>query len=305
MNSVETIIPIIAMIIIGYVLRRTNVLKAEAAVPLNKIVINITIPSLIFMALYKTNLAILPLISPIPFICVCVGLTCGLIAYLISTALKYPAKTKWSIVITSAMFNSGFLGYPVVLGVFGTAGLVRAIFYDLGSMILFLCFGVFFLLMLGGKYSDILKRTFLFPPLWGVVLGLLLNFLNVDIGFITSQTLNYLSGAAIPLIMISLGLTLEFKGIKEHIKAVSLVSTIKLFIAPLIAITIVSILGMGGLEKPVTILEAGMPSAMLALVLAITYDLDIKVAAACIFASTIFSMITIPVMLLFLSGTMF
>ncbi len=297
MNSVETIIPIIAMIIIGYVLRRANVLKVEDAISLNKIVINIAIPSLIFLAIYKANLSILPIVTPIPFTCITVGIACGLIAYLIAVILHYPAKTRWSIVATSAMFNSGFLGYPVVLGVFGADGLVRAIFYDLGSMILFISFGIFFLLMLGGKYSDILKRALIFPPLWGIFLGLLLNFLNINIGFITSQTLQYLSNAAIPLIMISLGLTLEFKGIKEHIKAVSIVSTIKLFIAPLIAFVIVLILGMGGLEKPVTILEAGMPSAMLALVLAITYELDINAAAACIFASTIFSMITIPVLL--------
>jgi len=297
MNSIETIIPIIAMIIIGYVLRRADVLKAEDAISLNKIVINIAIPSLIFLAIYKTNLSILPVIAPIPFICVCVGIICGLIAYLIAIALHYPVKTRWSIMVTSAMFNSGFLGYPVVLGVFGADGLVRAIFYDLGSMVLFISFGIFFLLMLGGKYSDILKRALIFPPLWGIFLGLLLNFLNINIGFITSQTLQYLSDAAIPLIMISLGLTLEFKGIKEHIKAVSVVSTIKLFIAPLIAFIIVFILGMGGLEKPVTILEAGMPSAMLALVLAITYELDIKAAASCIFASTVFSMVTIPILL--------
>ena len=58
---------------------------------------------------------------------------------------------------------------------------------------------------------------------------------------------------------------------------------------------------MGGLERQVTIIEAAMPSAMLSLVLAITYDLDIKTAAACIFASTILSLITIPLILLILS----
>ena len=297
MNSIETIIPIIAMILLGYVLKRTNVLKAEDAVSLNKIVINIAIPSLIFLAIYKVNLSILPVVAPIPLICISVGIISGLIAYLILTFRNYPNKTKWSVVSTSALFNSGFLGYPVVLGVFGTNGFIRAIFYDLGSMILFISFGVFFLLMLGGKYSDILKRSLLFPPLWGIILGLLLNFLNIPLGYIISQTLTYLSGAAIPLIMISLGLSMEFRGIKEYIGLASLVSTIKLGIAPLIAFIIVIILGMGGLEKSVTVLEAGMPSAMLGLVLAITYELDIKVSAACIFLSTVLSMVTLPILL--------
>jgi predicted permease len=40
-----------------------------------------------------------------------------------------------------------------------------------------------------------------------------------------------------------------------------------------------------------------MPSAMLSLVLAASYDLDIKAAAACIFMSTILSMISLPILI--------
>lgn len=301
MNSIETIIPIILMIVIGYALKRINVLKAEDAMALNKIVINIAIPSLIFLAIYDINLSILPIIAPIPVICIIVGTLSGLVAFIFAKIKKFPQKTVWSIVLTSAMFNSGFLGYPVVLGVFGSNGLVRAIFYDLGSMILFIAFGVLLLLIYGGKYTTILKRALIFPPLWAVALALILNYINFNIGFLASSTLKYLSGAAIPLIMISLGLSLEFRGIQENIQAVFSVSIIKLLIAPAISFIIVLILGIGSLEKQVTIIEAAMPSAMLSLVLAITYDLDIKTAAACIFASTILSMVTLPLILIFIS----
>jgi len=301
MNSVETIIPIILMIIIGYSLKRANLLRPVDASILNKIVIYIAVPALIFMAMYRMDTAILPLIAPIPLICLTVGLICGLLAYIYSKIRNYSDKTRWSVVTTSTMFNSGFLGYPVVLGVFGGDGLVRAIFYDMGSMILFIAFGIFFSVIFTEKYSSILKRALLFPPLWAIVLGLFLNFINFNIGPILSNTFIYLSGAAIPLIMISLGLSLEFKGIKENIEAVFSVSVIKLLIAPLLASFIVLIAGLGGLERQVTIIEAAMPSAMLSLVLAITYDLDIKTAAACIFATTILSLVTIPLILVILT----
>lgn len=300
MNSVETIIPIIVMIIIGYTLKRTDILKAEHSIALNKIVINIAIPSLIFLAIYDIDLSILPVVAPIPFICMLTGVLSGLIAYIFATIKKYPEKTRWSILLTSAMSNSGFLGYPVVLGVFGVEGLVRAVFYDLGSMILFIAFGVLLLLIYGGKYTTIFRKALIFPPLWAVALAVTLNFINFDIGFLVSNILDYLSGAAIPLIMISLGLSLEFKGIKENIQAVFSVSFIKLFISPAIVLSIVTILGIGGLERQVTIIGAAMPSAMLSLVLAITYDLDIETTAACIFASTLISMVTIPLILLLL-----
>jgi len=300
MNAVETIIPIIVMIIIGYTLKRTDILKAEHSIALNKIVINIAIPSLIFLAIYDIDLSILPVVAPIPFICMLTGVLSGLIAYIFATIKKYPKKTRWSILLTSAMSNSGFLGYPVVLGVFGVEGLVRAVFYDLGSMILFIAFGVLLLLIYGGKYTTIFRKALIFPPLWAVALAVTLNFINFDIGFLVSNILDYLSGAAIPLIMISLGLSLEFKGIKENVRAVFSVSLIKLFISPAIALSIVTILGIGGLERQVTIIGAAMPSAMLSLVLAITYDLDIETTAACIFASTLISMVTIPLILLLL-----
>ncbi|WP_431061690.1 AEC family transporter [Methanobacterium sp.] len=231
------------MIIIGYALKRIRVLKAEDAMALNKIVINIAIPSLIFLAMYNVDISVLPKIAPIPLVCLAVGIICGLIAYIFSKIKKYPEKTRWSIITALSMFNSGFMGYPIVLGVFGGDGLIRAIFYDLGSMLLFISFGVFFLLIYSGKYSTILKRALIFPPIWAVALGLIFNFLNLEIGLITANTLNYISGAAIPLIMISLGLSLEFKGIKENIGAAFSVSTIKLILAPLVAFLIVGILG--------------------------------------------------------------
>ncbi|WP_414469909.1 AEC family transporter [Methanobacterium sp. ACI-7] len=301
MNAIETIIPIIIMIAIGYFLKRLKILKPDDANLLNKIVINIAIPALIFIALYDIDISILPVIAPIPLICIAVGILSGLVAYIFAKIKKYPQKTTWSIMLTSSMFNSGFLGYPFVLGVFGDDGLVRAVFYDLGSMMLFILFGVILLLIYGGKYTTILKRALIFPPLWAVALAIILNYINFEIGPLILNTLDYLSGAAIPLIMISLGLSLEFRGIKENVHAVFSVSIIKLIIAPAIASVIVLLLGIGGLERQVTIIEAAMPSAMLSLVLAITYDLDIKTAASCIFTSTILSLTTIPLVLVLIS----
>ncbi|AXV37649.1 MAG: transporter [Methanobacterium sp. BRmetb2] len=299
MNSVETIITIIVMIAIGYLLRKIGLLKSEDSLILNKIVVNLSIPSLIFLAMYTADLTNIHILAPIPFICIFLGILSGVIGYLLAKAKGYSRKTRWSIITTSTMVNSGFLGYPVVLSVFGTEGLIRAIFYDMGSIILFISFGVLFMLIFTGKSSDIIKRALLFPPLWGVLLGILFNFLNIEIG-IAENIIDYLSGAAIPLIMISLGLSLQARNIKGYFEAASYVSLIRLVLAPVLALLIVYFLGIGGLERSVIIVEAAMPSAMLSLVLAINYDLDVNAAAACIFLTTVLSMITIPLIIMIL-----
>ena len=240
---------------------------------------------------------ILKFFLPITLICIVTGILCGMLVYIFSRVRGYPKKTRWTLVGTSALFNSGFLGYPVVLGVFGAAGLVRAAFYDMGSTILFLCLGILFILIFGGKYTSIIKRTVLFPPLWGIILGIIANIFHLNPGFIPLNVLTYLSGAAIPIIMISLGLSLEAGGLKNYFYAASFVTSIRLMISPLIAIFMIYILGLHGLEGTVTVVEAGMPSAMLSLVLAASYNLDINAAAACIFLSTVVSMITLPILI--------
>jgi predicted permease len=131
----------------------------------------------------------------------------------------------------------------------------------------------------------------------GIILGIILNLLHLNIGPLAPQILKYLSGAAVPLIMISLGLSLDAGSLKNYFKEALMVSTIKLILAPLTALLIVFILGVSGLSGKVIIAEAAMPSAMLSLVLAITYELDIKAVSACIFLSTVLSMITLPILI--------
>lgn len=297
MSSTETILVIVLMIFIGYIVKRIGILKPGDSVTLNKIVVNIAIPSLIFLAMYNADLSNIKILLPITLICIITGSLCGLLVYVFSRARGYSKKTRWTLVGTSTLFNSGFIGYPVVLGVFGAEGLVRAVFYDMGSTILFLCLGILFILLFGGKYTSIIRRTLLFPPLWGIILGIFTNLMHLNLGFITLNVLKYLSGAAIPIIMISLGLSLEVGGLKNYFGAASFVTITRLMISPLIAILIVSILGLHGLEGTVTVVEAGMPSAMLSLVLAASYELDIKAAAACIFLSTVISMISLPILI--------
>ena len=297
MNSTETILAIILMILIGYAAKRIGLLKSEDSIPLNKIVINITIPALIFLAMYGADLSNISVLIPITLICIVTGSLCGLIIYLLSRAKGYSKKTKWTLVGTSTLINSGFLGYQIVLGVFGANGLVKAVFYDMGSTILFLCLGIFFILLFGGKYTSIIKRTLLFPPLWAIILGIIANIMHFNLGFLPLNVLKYLSGAAIPVIMISLGLSLEVGGLKNYLGAASFVSMIRLIISPIIAFSLVYFFGLSGLGGTVTVVEAGMPSAMLSLVLAASYDLDINAAAACIFMSTVISMITLPILI--------
>lgn len=300
MNSYETIIAIVVLILIGYICRRIGLLKPDDAKILNKIVVYLAIPSLIFLAMYNADLSDTVTLGTITLICITIGILCGGIAYLFASLRNYSKETRWGLVTASAMLNSGFLGYPVVLGVFGSIGLVSAVFYDLGSVILFIFFGFLLILVYGGNYQGIFKESVFFPSIIAISLGVLANIFQLPLGSLVPEILDYLSGAAIPLIMLSLGLSLEFKEVKEYFAAASFVSVIRLVISPLIAIVFASLLGLSGVNFQVTVVQAGMPSGMLTMVLAIIYNLDIKITAACVFLSTALSMVSLTALILFI-----
>lgn len=293
----STIIVILFLIFLGYFLKRINLLNIKDIEVLNKLVINVAMPCLIFSSLYAANLSNITTLAVMPTISITVGAISGLIVYIILRKKNLPEKKLWGAIVPVVIGNTAFLGFPMVLGVFGQSGLLRAIFYDMGTLILFLSLSIMLIANFGGNIKDVFKRILGFPVLWAFILGITFNLLNIPIGNIPSSIIGYLSAAAIPIIMISLGLSLQFKGLKNNLKIAGLDVIVKLIIAPIIALTIVTLLGLSNMEFTIAIVEAGMPSGMLTMVLAVTYNLDFGISADCSVVTTVFSLITLPILI--------
>ncbi len=297
MSLINTFVVVFIIIFLGYFSKRIGLLKVNDVEILNKIVINIAMPALVFYSLYNTNLSLIPKLGLLPFVNIFVAFICAGIVYLILTIKKVGYKKKWGIVLVSSMANTGFFGFPLILGVFGNTGLVRAIFYDIGTTFIFIIFNIIFILSFNGEFKDLIKKILTFPLLWAVILGLGFNFLNIPVHTTILTTLDYLKNLTIPLIMISLGLSIEFKGIKNRFKVSIFTSFIKLIIAPLIAILVLMIFNINGFEGHIAIIEAAMPPAMLSLALAVTYDLDFHLTSDCIFIDMLISLISLPILM--------
>ena len=297
MNLLFTFIVVLIIIFIGYIAKRINLLKFDDVEILNKIVIYIAMPALVFYSLYNADLSLIPKIGILPFVNIIIVLICALIVYLILSYLKIDTKKKWSIVLVSSMANTGFFGFPIILGIYGNNGLIRAIFYDIGTTVIFIIFNIILILKYNGEFKELIKKILTFPILWAVIFGFCLNYLNIYLGYICLTSLEYLKNLTIPLIMLSLGLSIDFKGFKENINVVLFTSFIKLILSPLILLLIFNIINLGTLEETIAICEAAMPPAMLSLVIALNYGLDSKIASDCIFIDMMISLITLPIIM--------
>lgn len=297
-SSIEVILVPTIMILLGILLKRLNILKEENSNILTKIVINISLPSLIFINLTKATISTDVIILPITAIFI-VFIT-ALLSYAYCRIRSYSKKTTWTIILASSMMNTAFIGYPVIMGVLGNEGFVNSIFYDMVIAVMFVVFGMILVSQFGGNRDEVIYNGLTFMPLWAVILGILFNIFNIPLGYVIGNSLDYLSQATIPLIMLSLGLKINFSKVSDKLQDTIFILVLRLLLAPIIVSIILTLLSIDGLIYSVAVLDTAMPIAMNALVLSITYDLDNELMASVIFASTLLCLFTLSFFIMFI-----
>lgn len=196
------IVSIIVMILIGF-LQKVNLLSSDDVETLNNIVVNIALPCMIFQALYTAKTSLFASLSILTLYMLICSLIVGAITYFILKIAGWESRKIWTIVVCVVLGNTGFLGYPVTSGIFGAEGMIRAVFCDISTSILFISLSIILIILFEGDIRQALRKILIFPPLWAIILGLLFNILSLPITAVGETVVDYLAGATVPLIMIS------------------------------------------------------------------------------------------------------
>ena len=299
-SPIEVILIPALMMLLGFSLKRIGFLKAQDRDLLSNIVLYIALPAMIFTNLRTAEIASDMLFLPI--LGVATSILLLIPAYVYCRIRDYDERTTWTILLASSLMNTGFIGFPVCLGVFGQTGFLNAVFFDLSTSAMVVAYGVILARKFAGNTREVIKNTATFMPLWAVIFGLIFNILNIPVGYVLDNILSYLSGATIPMIMLALGLSLDFANVGDNLTDSVVVAVIKLMIAPMIVLSLLAILNIRGLAADVAVIEAGMSTAGNALVLAITYDLDKDLMGSIIFTNVVLSVITVTAIISILTG---
>ncbi|WP_423792457.1 AEC family transporter [Methanocaldococcus indicus] len=293
------ILTIITLVLFGYLLKFFNIVEEEHSKILSRIVVHLTMPATIFLTILKNlNSSEIFTFLKLPIVIIITFSFCGLLAYIVGNyLLKLDRESLGGFILVCMLANTGFLGYPVILGLFNTEGLVRAIFCDLGSVFVTMLLGSYVGIKFGcGEGKNIIVEMIKFPPLVVGILSIILVLFNFDLNYLPKfflKSLEYLSSATVPLIMLSLGLSLSPRAIKYSIVLSFIVCIFRFILSPTSAYILSSIFNITGLEKKVLLVESSMPSAMMSFVLGSIYNLNIKLISSAIFITTLTSFLVI------------
>jgi predicted permease len=306
MTSILVILlPIFGLILAGYLFRRRDILGPNSARELNRFVIWLALPALLFMAMARSSLA--ALYQP------------GFVAaFGLASLATYALVLFWRLrggrpladasvdALSASYSNTGYVGIPLATLLFGPESLVAA---TLATV-----FVVCVLFALASVAVEVgLQSGVRGPAMWAKVLGSIVrNPLVVApaLGIALSATgvavppgidtfLQLLGAAAIPCALVGLGLFLAENRASQRGDRVQWVLVgIKLVALPLATwLLAVELFGVSSFHAQIAVLMAALPTGTGPFMLAEFYGRDALVASRTVLWSTVLSLLSLTVLL--------
>ncbi len=304
------LLPLCALIAIGYGLRRASILTAEVVPTLNNLVLNLLLPASIIRGLGRAPAASVRLFG-LPVLLLIAELAMMALCMAVARHRGVEPRRMAVIMLVAAFGNTAFLGYPVTLALL-PAQFPATVLLDEFAMTLAL---YPLAPLLGGLYgvggnAKAAVRAFLRGPLFlAVAAGLLLRYAplpSVATSFPfghtliqgAARTLELLAQATTPVVLLAFGAMLDPSALERRPGLVHVVCAAKLLGLPLLMLALCRGASMHGGLLAVGVLQAAMPSSVMTAVLSERYGLDAPFALRVVFTSTLLALLTLPLMLL-------
>lgn len=215
----------------------------------------------------------------------------------VTAKLIRPGREREGITFFAVTFtNTVFLGFPVIESLYGPDGIFVATISNVPFNLLAYTMGM--AAVRGGKGGLSLRKA-LSPPLIASIAAVLLFLSGVEVPEFVADTCGTLSGATVPMSMLIVGTSLGSVSLKGALGnwRVMVVVLAKLIAAPVLVWLVVRLFVTDELLLGVIVILASAPTAMLATLFAIECDRDEGYASGCVFIGTVFSALTMPLMI--------
>jgi predicted permease len=292
----NNLLPILLLSGAGFVLGRS--LKLDSR-PLGRIIFYILSPTLIFDILTSSKLAVESILLMMGYAATTMIIVAG-IAFVAGKIMRLEQNVLTIVVLTSFFANNGNYGLPLISFAFGQEALAYASIYFVTNSLLLYTVGVLIASLGHLQLKEALKGLFKVPAIYAIILAVIFIQTGWSFPAPIQKTVELTSGAAVPAMIILLGLELQKAEWTNNLKALSIPVVCRLLIGPVIGIAMAALFGLDKTATRDGITEAGMPSAVMTTVLANEYNLDSSLVTAIVFVGTILSPLTLTPLLYFL-----
>ena len=306
LTSITSIIPIIAIIVLGYILQVKGWFGDAFGPNLSRLIMNVALPASIFVSVMK-YLTLDKLISLsggllYTFVAFILGY---IVAYIAVVVFKVRPGRRGTMINTFVNANTIFIGLPLNVALFGDQALPYFLIYYITNTISTWTLGVY-LMTSDSKSGQSQKETkfdwkkLLPAPLVGFLVALLCLILRVSIPDFATNTLTYVGNIVTPLSLIYIGIVLAKAGLKtitfDKDTIVTLVG--RFILAPLIMLLVLKFFApnMETVEFKTFMIQSATPALAVLPILANQGKGDVEFSTNVVTLSTVLFIIVIPIL---------
>jgi len=255
------------------------------------LVVNVSLPALLFYTL-ATAVVSLDALATLALATLAVHLV---FAPIVVSLLRAAGK-DWRLSVAHVVGNTGNLGLPVCLLAFGDEGLAYAMtFFAVQCVLLFTVGEAIY------AGSADLRRALESPILHAIWLGLLVRVLDVPVPAFAMETLRLLGQIVIPLMLITLGVSLA--GMRAASLGSSVLwATVRTGLAIGVGFAIAALFGLEGVARGVLVIETAVPVAVFNFLLAEKHGRDSAEVSGLILVTHLGAVLYLPLLLGVLLG---
>ncbi len=293
----QTMLKLFLLLVLGFVLFKCHIFDEYTNKKISALIVNVASPMLIISSIAGVE----GNNKSIVFIMIGAGILMyiGFIIFgkIINRLFPFPKK-DWPVYECMMVFaNTGFMGYPVLLDVFGQ----EAVFYASLIHMAFNFFVYTYAIMCLTKGDDsefkLNFKQLLTPGIILIFVGIFIYLFDIQLPSVLMDTINSVGSLTAPLSMMMIGSSLAVYPIKDSFTdwRSYLFACVRLLIIPFVTMLICRLIHIDPYYANITIITNAMPVGSMVLMLATQYNANVKIVTRNIIVSTLLSVITIPI----------
>ncbi|MBB6259845.1 hypothetical protein FHS77_000353 [Paenochrobactrum gallinarii] len=302
LSTLLVVLPIFALIFAGWAAAKTRILGGQASTELNRFVVYLALPALLFDITATTNLHEIWQPAFIGAFCLASFIIFGL-AFLSPSNKGQDLTTKAIDGLNASYPNTAYMGFPLSMLAFGSASMPLVAMATIITVCVIFAVAITLIELSRQKASHKAKLIFKTiislarnPLLFSPALGIAYSLSGLPLPESAHTFLKLLGGAASPCALVALGLFLAASKplTRSNISSISYLVSLKLVAQPVLTyIAAVYIFQLPPLLTHTAVLITALPTGTGSFMLAEYYRTDATITSNTILVSTMISVLTV------------
>lgn len=303
-SVINTVVPVFGLILLGWACGKGGLFNSAATDALNRFVIYLALPALLFIAMARADLQAMAEIGFVASFGLGTALTMFIYLWM-SRRDDLPYLPRMINCLSSGYSNAGYMGIPLILLVFGEQALPIAVIGAVMTVVVQFSIVIVAIEIhraRGRSLFPALKKIALSllknPILVSTALGITVSALNIELPIAIAGGIDQLAKAATPCALLTIGLFIAQTKVHTGGHAVTQIVALKLLVHPLIVgVLAIGVFDLEPLWAWCAILATALPVGTGPFMLANLYQEDAAITARAILISTLGSVITLTALI--------